>query len=59
MRKSCSCTLALLVLSTSALATWREANTDKFIVYSDGSEKDLVEFTERADRFGQVDSSQG
>jgi hypothetical protein len=35
MRKACySCSLALLVLSTPALATWREASTEKFIVYS-------------------------
>ena len=46
--------IALLVLSTPALATWREASTEKFIVYSDGSEKDLVEFTERVDKFDQV-----
>ena len=54
MRKAYSCTLALLVLSTPALATWREASTDKFVVYGDGPEKDLVEFTERVDKFDQV-----
>jgi len=35
MRKACcSCSLALLLLSTPALATWREASTEKLIVYS-------------------------
>ena len=41
MRNAYACTLALLLLSTPALATWREASTEKFIVYSDGSEKVL------------------
>jgi hypothetical protein len=54
MRNARWCTLALLVLATPALATWRQASTDKFIVYSDGAEKDLVEFVERADKFDQV-----
>jgi hypothetical protein len=53
MRKVCLCCLTLL-LSTPVVATWREANTDKFIVYSEGSEKSLVEFVERVDKFDQL-----
>jgi len=44
----------VLLPSAPILATWREASTEKFIVYSDGSQRSLVEFTERVDEFDQV-----
>jgi tetratricopeptide (TPR) repeat protein len=43
-----------LLLAAPALAAWREASTEHFIVYSDGPQKSLVEFTQQVDKFDQV-----
>ncbi len=43
-----------LVLAAPAQAAWKEASSDNFIVYSDGSETELVNFTQRVERFDRV-----
>lgn len=46
--------LALVVLAltpVSALAEWRRADSQHFIVYSDGSERNLREYTAKLERF--------
>jgi hypothetical protein len=43
-----------LVMTTSARAAWREASSDNFIVYSDGSESELVSFTQRVEKIDQI-----
>ncbi|HWQ87970.1 DUF1570 domain-containing protein [Brevundimonas sp.] len=44
--------LALLALTpASALAEWRRAESPNFIVYSDGSERNLRDYTARLERF--------
>ena len=48
------CAVLTFVLTTPAQATWREATSDNFIVYSDGSEAALVSFTEEVEKFDQV-----
>ena len=48
------CALLTLALSAPAYATWREATSDNFIVYSDGSQSSLVSFTEQVEKFDQV-----
>jgi hypothetical protein len=46
--------LLCLILTTPARAVWREATSDNFIVYSDGSESELVSFTQRVEKFDRV-----
>jgi hypothetical protein len=46
--------LLCLILTAPAQATWREATSDNFIVYSDGSESELVNFTQRVEKFDRV-----
>jgi hypothetical protein len=48
------CIVTFLVLTAPAQAAWKEATSDNFIVYSDGSERELVNFTQRVERFDQV-----
>lgn len=43
-----------IVLTAPAPAAWREATSDNFIVYSDGSEAELVSFTQRVEKFDQL-----
>lgn len=44
--------LALLALTpASALAEWRKAESQHFVVYSDGSERSLRDYTARLERF--------
>lgn len=49
-------TLAMVVLALpgSARAEWRKATTDRFVIYSEGSEADLRERTERLHRFDRL-----
>jgi tetratricopeptide (TPR) repeat protein len=49
-----ACLLPFLVLAAPAQAAWRQASSDNFIVYSDGSETELVNFTQRVERFDRV-----
>ena len=43
---------ALIALTpTSALAEWRRAESANFVVYSDGSERSLREYTAKLERF--------
>jgi len=49
-----ACLLPLLVFTAPAQAAWKEASSDNFIVYSDGSETELVNFTQRVERFDRV-----
>ena len=46
--------LAGLALPGVALAEWRKATTDRFVIYSEGSEADLRERTERLHRFDRL-----
>lgn len=46
--------LAGLTLPGVALAEWRKATTDRFVIYSEGSEADLRERTERLHRFDRL-----
>lgn len=48
------CLVTCLILAAPAQAAWKEASSDNFIVYSDGSETELVNFTQRVERFDQV-----
>jgi hypothetical protein len=48
------CTVLAFVLTAPAQASWREATSDNFIVYSDGSQAALVTFTEQVEKFDQV-----
>jgi hypothetical protein len=49
------CLVTCMALSARVqAATWKEATSDNFIVYSDGSERELVSFTQRVERFDQV-----
>jgi len=41
-------------VAAPARAGWREASSDNFIVYSDGGESALVNFTQRAEKFDQL-----
>jgi hypothetical protein len=44
--------LALVALTpASALAEWRRAESAHFVVYSDGSERSLREYTAKLERF--------
>lgn len=44
--------LVLIVLTPSAaLAQWRRADSENFVVYSDGSERSLREYTAKLERF--------
>jgi thioredoxin-like negative regulator of GroEL len=45
---------AWLAFSGVAHATWLEASTDNFLVYSNGEQDTLVRFTERVEKFDQV-----
>jgi len=52
--------LALLLFAltpTSALAEWRRAESEHFVVYSDGSERSLREYTAKLERFDALLSS--
>jgi hypothetical protein len=44
------CVVIFLVLTAPAQAAWKEATSENFIVYSDGSESELVSFTQRVAR---------
>jgi hypothetical protein len=46
--------VTFLAIMAPARAAWKEATSDNFIVYSDGSENELVKFTQRVERFDQV-----
>jgi hypothetical protein len=46
--------LCLILTTAVQAATWREATSDNFVVYSDGSESDLVNFTQRVEKFDRV-----
>jgi hypothetical protein len=46
--------LCLILMTPTQAATWREATSDNFIVYSDGSESELVNFTQRVEKFDRV-----
>lgn len=48
------CAVLAFVLTAPAQATWREATSDNFIVYSDGNQAALVSFTEQVEKFDQV-----
>lgn len=54
MRHVCAVLLWCCVGVAAQAAVWREATSEKFVVYSDGNEKALVEFTEKAEKFDQV-----
>lgn len=49
-----SCAVLAFVLTAPAQAAWREATSDNFIVYSEGSQAALVSFTEQVEKFDQV-----
>lgn len=55
MRPIVRCLLLALSLSalapTTALAEWRRAQSEHFVVYSDGSERSLRDYTARLERF--------
>jgi tetratricopeptide (TPR) repeat protein len=42
---------AAVTFAASADAAWRRAESPLFVVYSDGSEKELVEFTQKLEQF--------
>ncbi len=44
-------TAALVALATPAQAKWLRANTNNFIIYSEGNEKELRNFAEKLERF--------
>lgn len=46
--------LLALLAPASAHAQWREAVSGNFVVYSEGSERELREFTERLEKFDYV-----
>ena len=46
--------LPALTLPSPAHAEWRKATTDRFVIYSEGSEADLRERTERLHRFDRL-----
>jgi tetratricopeptide (TPR) repeat protein len=48
-----ACMFALLACAT-ARADWLEASTENFVIYSDGSEASLREFTTKVEQFDQV-----
>lgn len=54
MRLVCAVLLWCCVGVAAQAAVWREATSEKFVVYSDGNEKALVEFTEKVEKFDQV-----
>ncbi len=45
---------AMLALSTLAHAGWREASTDNYVIYSEGSRDSLLRFAERVEQFDQI-----
>ncbi|MBS0421957.1 MAG: DUF1570 domain-containing protein [Proteobacteria bacterium] len=49
-----ACIITCLLLSAPAQAAWKAASSDNFIVYSDGSDSELLSFTQRVERFDQV-----
>jgi tetratricopeptide (TPR) repeat protein len=53
-RKAFVGTAVALLCSTAAQAEWREATSKHFIVYSDGDQKSLTEYTEKLERFDQA-----
>lgn len=48
------CVALTFALTGPARATWREATSDNFVVYSDGNPAALVSFTEQVEKFDQV-----
>ncbi len=54
MFRECFCAamaFAALVVSTPSHAAWKRAESPLFVVYSDGSQKELVDFTQKLERF--------
>jgi hypothetical protein len=49
-----ACLIPFLILAAPAQAAWKQASSDNFIVYSDGSDTELVNFTQRVERFDRV-----
>ena len=45
---------AILAFSSLAHAGWREATTDNYVIYSEGSRDSLLRFAERVEQFDQV-----
>jgi len=54
MRHLCAALLWCCACVPAQGAVWREATSEKFVVYSDGNEKALVGFTEQVEKFDQV-----
>lgn len=56
IRRLVAVTLAVVALSSpgTALAEWRKATTDRFVIYSEGGERDLRERAERLHRFDRL-----
>jgi len=54
MLRFVSALAALMLVAVPANATWKEATSSHFIVYSDGSEQQIREFTTKLEKFDYV-----